>query len=78
MCSEDPTALEAGWESAVCGELRVEAEVRGAMEERKRAWNGIDAGGFGELAGCGKTLVLYQGTTLVVPQMIENTSGFSP
>jgi hypothetical protein len=30
--------LEAGWESAACGKLRVEAEVRGAMEERKRAW----------------------------------------
>jgi hypothetical protein len=25
-----------------------------------------------------KNSVLYQGTTLVVPQMIENTSGFSP
>jgi hypothetical protein len=28
--------------------------------------------------GCGKTLVLYQGTTLVGPQTIENMSGFSP
>jgi hypothetical protein len=25
-----------------------------------------------------KNSVLHQGTTLVVPQMIENTSGFSP
>ena len=25
-----------------------------------------------------KNSVLYQGTTLVVPQIIENTSGFSP
>src|SRR5271156_439005 len=28
--------------------------------------------------GCGKTHVLYQGTTLVVPQTIENTSAFRP
>jgi hypothetical protein len=31
-----------------------------------------------DFRGCGKTHVLYQGTTLVGPHMIENTSGFSP
>jgi hypothetical protein len=28
--------------------------------------------------GCGKTPVLYQGTTSVVPHTLENKMGFSP
>jgi hypothetical protein len=27
--------------------------------------------------GCGKTMALYQGTTSVVPQLLENSIGFS-
>jgi hypothetical protein len=31
-----------------------------------------------DFPGCGKTQVLYQGTTLVGPYTTENTLGFSP
>jgi hypothetical protein len=34
-------------------------------------------GGY-DFTGCRKTPVLYQGTTLVVPQMLEKKMGFSP